>query len=676
VAGVAALLAQQHPDWKADRLKAALMGAAKPITGVDVFHGGTGRVDADRVTAQSVYPTVGSVSFGTQRYPYANDPATTKPVTYRNDGNAAVTLQLVLSTVDPNGAPAPSGFLKLDRSQLTVPAHGTATANVTLTPSVASLAFTYSARLTATSGSTVIQVAIGAVLEFESYDVNVKVIDRNGKPATGEQYVDVVDGNGSDHLVTLTNGAGTARLRRTDFSVVGFVQTGTTRTLVYLPQQLLDRTKTVTLDARKGKRVSVTTQRTDAVPLDTTLAIRPFNTFYGVDQTMVVPGKEQAYAAPVTTTPPSGSAAEFDFLIYAEVRSPANATKPYAYHLMYNWTDKIPTGLTFQPKDSELGTVKTNYSAQGKPALGQRVVFGTPPADHGAFGIWYEFAYPTHLTEYFTAAPTTWSQMTVRRAIDQPTQDPNEGLEIGKTQGYPAGTTRTENWDQPAFGPELQSRTYAGSTVNRFQDGLTVSVWPFAPSEPDHSSPAWLAAATGATTGKTWLTVNGQTIASNPEAGNLDVFGLPAAKTTYVLHVTASRSPSWSTLATHVDASWTFSSALPPGEYDTVFPPLLAVRASGAFDDLDRAPGNTAFPLDLRIETQEGATASPIKTVTAKYSTDDGKTWKTVTVTGSGTNRTVTIPNPKTGFVSLRFTATDTAGDKVDQTVIRAYTVK
>jgi hypothetical protein len=185
-----------------------------------------------------------------------------------------------------------------------------------------------------------------------------------------------------------------------------------------------------------------------------------------------------------------------------------------------------------------------------------------------------------------------------------------------------------------------------------------------------------LASAYGYTTGKTWLTANGKTIASNPEPGVLDVVGLPAAKTRYVLNLTASRSPSWSTLATKVDVSWTFDSAVPPGEFDTVFAPLLAVRASGAFDDLNRAPGSTAFPLNLRIETQAEATVSAIKTVTAKYSTDDGKTWKTVTVTGSGTNRKVTIPNPATGFVSLRFTATDVAGDRVEQTVIRSYAVR
>jgi hypothetical protein len=62
--------------------------------------------------------------------------------------------------------------------------------------------------------------------------------------------------------------------------------------------------------------------------------------------------------------------------------------------------------------------------------------------------------------------------------------------------------------------------------------------------------------------------------------------------------------------------------------------------------------------------------------VTVRYSTDDGKTWKSASASGTGTTRKVTIPNPRTGFVSLKFSATDTAGDRVDQTVIRAYAVR
>ncbi|MEV6865616.1 S8 family serine peptidase [Streptosporangium subroseum] len=47
-AGAAALLAQRHPDWKADRLKAALIGAADPLPGADPYAVGAGRLNAVR----------------------------------------------------------------------------------------------------------------------------------------------------------------------------------------------------------------------------------------------------------------------------------------------------------------------------------------------------------------------------------------------------------------------------------------------------------------------------------------------------------------------------------------------------------------------------------------------------------------------------------------------------
>ncbi|MFD1326283.1 S8 family serine peptidase, partial [Micromonospora sonneratiae] len=54
VAGAVALLAQQHPTWKADQLKATLVGSAKPNPGLTAFEQGAGRVDVARAITQTV----------------------------------------------------------------------------------------------------------------------------------------------------------------------------------------------------------------------------------------------------------------------------------------------------------------------------------------------------------------------------------------------------------------------------------------------------------------------------------------------------------------------------------------------------------------------------------------------------------------------------------------------
>ncbi|HEY1180531.1 MAG TPA: S8 family serine peptidase, partial [Phytomonospora sp.] len=64
VAGAAAILRQMHPGWPAARVKAALMGTATPIADVNVYQGGTGRVDLARAVAQQVAADAGSISFG------------------------------------------------------------------------------------------------------------------------------------------------------------------------------------------------------------------------------------------------------------------------------------------------------------------------------------------------------------------------------------------------------------------------------------------------------------------------------------------------------------------------------------------------------------------------------------------------------------------------------------
>ncbi len=93
-AGAAAILAQQHPGWKAAELKGALMASAKPADGQSAFEQGAGRIDVAKSITQSVITEPGGVSFGTAEWPHTDDTPVTKTVTYRNLGDQPVTLAL------------------------------------------------------------------------------------------------------------------------------------------------------------------------------------------------------------------------------------------------------------------------------------------------------------------------------------------------------------------------------------------------------------------------------------------------------------------------------------------------------------------------------------------------------------------------------------------------------
>lgn len=100
-----------------------------------------------------------------------------------------------------------------------------------------------------------------------------------------------------------------------------------------------------------------------------------------------------------------------------------------------------------------------------------------------------------------------------------------------------------------------------------------------------------------------------------------------------------------------------------------------SARVTPSWPAWDGPPG-TSFSMPATIAAQPDSLASGLNTVTVQYSTNDGATWSNATVTGSGATRTVTVTHPDTtGFVSIRATATDFAGNAVQQTVIRAYRI-
>ncbi len=107
VAGVAAILEQEHPTWDGEQIKAAITGSAVPVTGATAFDAGTGRVDALRAIQATVVAN-GPLNLGSYPYPQSNLPPTKTPLTYTNLGANPVTLNLSIAAEDP-AAPAPAG---------------------------------------------------------------------------------------------------------------------------------------------------------------------------------------------------------------------------------------------------------------------------------------------------------------------------------------------------------------------------------------------------------------------------------------------------------------------------------------------------------------------------------------------------------------------------------------
>ncbi|MFJ6629927.1 S8 family serine peptidase [Streptomyces sp. NPDC091376] len=255
VAGVAALLAEEHPDWTGAQLKDALMSSSKPLD-ASPYALGAGRVDVPAATRATVTAT-GSADLGFYSWPYeANEPVT-KPVTYTNHTDAPVTLTLAVE-----GAPA--GVATLADTTLTVPAHGTARTTVTGDGGKAAVGNT-GGRITATAadGKVVARTAFGLVKEEERYTLTVHVKDRDGAPTPAYLGVQRL-AEGEDPFPETVGESGTLelRLKPGTYTLDTFLDVRGSKGADSLglgfitePEITLDRDRTVTLDGRKLREI-------------------------------------------------------------------------------------------------------------------------------------------------------------------------------------------------------------------------------------------------------------------------------------------------------------------------------------------------------------------------------------------------------------------------------------
>ncbi|WP_460649313.1 S8 family peptidase [Kribbella endophytica] len=263
VAGVAALVAQLHPEWKANQLKAQLISTADPQQG-RVDEEGAGRVDADQATDQSVTVDTGELELGTLRWPFPAKEELAKTLTYSNPTSEPVTLQLQAST---------EATPKFSTPQLVVPANGTATVTATFDRAAAGVG-KYSGRITATpTNKDPIVTTYGWYAEPEMYDLTIQGIAKDGSAAQTDVNIARLDGDPMpDNTLPLRDGKVTARLApgRYVVSTVLFTDPTESRAQEYSVLSTneihVDKNLATTLDARKAKPIDLTAQGATGLP--------------------------------------------------------------------------------------------------------------------------------------------------------------------------------------------------------------------------------------------------------------------------------------------------------------------------------------------------------------------------------------------------------------------------
>jgi hypothetical protein len=103
---------------------------------------------------------------------------------------------------------------------------------------------------------------------------------------------------------------------------------------------------------------------------------------------------------------------------------------------------------------------------------------------------------------------------------------------------------------------------------------------------------------------------------------------------------------------------------------------LLTVGFDPKLDKMNYAPGGALFAIPVRVDRQPGATGGKTDLKKVEVSYNDGQSWIQVPLLKVNGTWWAGVQHRSSGFVSLRASASDSDGNTVAQTIIRAYRVK
>ncbi|MFJ7936082.1 S8 family serine peptidase [Sporosarcina sp. NPDC096371] len=786
VAGAAAILLQRNPNWTGEQLKTALMSTTKKLDHIKPFEGGTGRVDIAAATSATVFAT-GSVDFGFFNWPHDDHEKVEKTVTYTNESEESVTLDLSATFTDSSGSAAPEGLLTLTATEVEVPANGSADVTVMLDPEFAALGNRYQGHLSAEVDSqTIAHTAMVMGKEEERHSLTINATDRDGSPS--EAVISIIGPNNSPNFLTV-NGTTELRLPPGIYSVLTLmdVDVDTDHAGVALlgnPEINLNGSKTVELDARKALEIEANVvEKTEAsfrkmeyyrsfgeeniangkylIPptvdklyAEPTLVVesgvfemntrwrltKPFLTinFDGneldylsqlgskllegkhqltavyagkgapqdyngldvkgkvvlVDRSDKITGSKRAAAAhaagaklviTVNDGPKellewvgkedyktdsdiavaSVSRKDGEALIKAArsgellLKVEGTPNTPYVYDLVDSHKRAIPEDLTYSPSESELVKIDAQYTSD-RPVAGDEYRWDIPSySDHGV-GYPIEMAFPSVRTEWVSASEDTiWyhqANMTNEWQVRQPAVI------------YKPGQRLNEKW----FAPVVRPRFGDGFWVpERFADDLQFNVQVLADSGDGHTGMDL------SESGKQTLKLfQGDRLIDQSRGDVLLADGVSNVRTQFRLVSDASRDAERWTTSTSTHTEWTFWSQRQE-EFHT-FLPMVSLDYSVDTDMNGNTVAGDTIKLGLSASQIDYASGNgEIAGASLEVSFNEGDSWEKVELVQKGEGWTADIKNPKKSgsFVSLKASAWDDEGNRIDQEVIKAFGV-
>ncbi|MFE9614011.1 S8 family serine peptidase [Streptomyces sp. NPDC006012] len=327
---------------------------------------------------------------------------------------------------------------------------------------------------------------------------------------------------------------------------------------------------------------------------------------------------------------------------------------PYVYDLMQTWHNEIPADLVVKGGPRNLARVDVSFDSPDPTRGGGEYRFDWPSYSNWGIG--------TTMREPVNSRRVDWVSTTGDNRWGQEAYVDNLLYEIEPKRSYQAGSRQTQEWFKPIARPYLNDNYKAPS---RSGDRLSADVPGWGGGDHVGMSMDYERTRQNLTLSQ-GATVLGQSSTGTVVAGDAPSAGaLP-----YRLVVENSRDATVSRYSPSTRTEWTFTSKAPAPDTQAVLPLLqldYAVPTDGA-DRASRQAGLAVTALHL-----PGATgAGRVDRLTVDVSYDDGHRWQRLRERNDGGHYALDAPRGA-GFVSLRVSAGDTAGNTVTQTVSRAF---
>ncbi|MER5336669.1 S8 family serine peptidase [Micromonospora sp. NPDC002717] len=660
VTGVATLLAEEHPDWKADRLKSVLMGTAvAPPAAQSIHEVGAGLVDAHAALSQPLFASAGSLAFP------GGEGTTTRTVTITNTGTAEATVNLA-GTLARAGAAMPPGLLTVSPAAVTLPAGGsgevTLTVNGTGTPTG-----TYSGALTATPANGGQSLRIPLLLD-RARTVRISAFDRDGNPAPAQ--VTMLNADSGTAVTVNLPAAGTTEVRVPDgpYVVVGTIAmtvNGKPAGAI-LTKDNPANSDTIVLDARETRRWTVTADGFDTRPELVAANLRRMTKDgkYWTGHSVLFGGAYGPFSRDALWITPTngtmdGTVGRSEHWRLADAKSDhMTGDGDFLFDLTFA-DDEVPDDPTHRLRTEDienLAKVRTTYKGFNED---HRYQEGTTVYGPNLIGL--NVTSPSYLTvprvrtEYITARNTQWMKLTWR------SKDRVEYRFTQQPRAYQPGTTTRDTWFAAPIGARAQG-IVTGARLQLTMDDAVDSQGRKG-MYADFSYPSKSDATTR-------LYRNGALVADR--GSMLDKTFDDGAPASYVLERSFTSGDVYP-VGGEGRTRWAFRTDGSSGEATPAR--LLNVAVTADLDLHNRARADRPLNVNVSVTGASGE----LRNLTAWVTADGGATWTEVKVRPAGPGE-YGFTAPRTAlvadsFVGFRVTAEDATGTSIDQTLLRAIPV-